>query len=169
MLVGLMSDTHDRLPAVLELGRLLQERGVGMVLHAGDFCAPFSLLPFQELGLAVAGVFGRNDGDHEGLRAVAAKGVGIEIYEAPHSIELSGKRLLLVHDLADLSERSIESHEIVVHGFTHRPEMKVRGETLLVNPGEACGWLHGSPQAAIVDLDTKRVEFLSLTESEWKA
>ena len=58
MLVGLMSDTHDRLPAVRELLKEMTQRGVGMVLHAGDYCSPFALRPFQENGVALAGVFG---------------------------------------------------------------------------------------------------------------
>lgn len=165
MLVGLMSDTHDRLPAIDALLRQMQSRGVSMVLHCGDFCAPFSLLPFVEHNVALAGVFGRNDGDHEGLRAVASRGLGMELFESPHSMELSGQRLLLVHDLADLSQHSLDQHSIVVHGFTHREEMKERGDTLIVNPGEACGWLHGSPTGAILDLDTKKVEFIELPEN----
>ena len=63
MLVGLMSDTHDRIPAIAELLKRMTDRGVGMVLHAGDFCSPFSLKPFQDSNVALAGVFGRNDGD----------------------------------------------------------------------------------------------------------
>ena len=45
MRVGLLADTHDRLPAIDALVREMLTRGVGMVLHAGDFCAPFSLKP----------------------------------------------------------------------------------------------------------------------------
>ncbi|MFN8581832.1 MAG: metallophosphoesterase family protein [Gemmatimonadaceae bacterium] len=96
---------------------------------------------------------------------MAARGFGMELFESPHSMEVSGQRLLLVHDLADLSQHSLEQHSIVVHGFTHREEMKDRGDTLIVNPGEACGWLHGSPSAAIIDLDSKQVEFITLPES----
>ncbi len=165
MRVGLMSDTHDRLPAIDALLRQMQERGISLVLHCGDFCAPFSLLPFLNLNMTLAGVFGRNDGDHEGLRAIAARGLGIELFESPHSMEVAGQRLLLVHDLADLSQHSLDQHSIVVHGFTHREEMKERGDTLIVNPGEACGWLHGAPSAAILDLETKAVEFIKLPES----
>ncbi|MDP1862026.1 MAG: metallophosphoesterase family protein, partial [Gemmatimonadaceae bacterium] len=64
MLVGLLSDTHDRLPAIEALLLYMQKRGVGMVLHVGDFCAPFSLKPFIDLNIPMVGVFGRNDGDH---------------------------------------------------------------------------------------------------------
>ena len=45
--------------------------------------------------------------------------------------------------------------------------MKTRGDTLVVNPGEGCGWVHGTPGAAVVDLASKQVEFLSLTGPEW--
>jgi predicted phosphodiesterase len=39
---------------------------------------------------------------------------------------------------------------------------------LIVNPGEACGWLYGTPSAAIIDLDTKAVEVIRLTEKDWR-
>ncbi|HEX9563254.1 MAG TPA: metallophosphoesterase [Gemmatimonadaceae bacterium] len=162
MLLGLLSDTHDRLPAIDGLIRDMMARGVGMVLHAGDFCSPFALRPILENNVTLAGVFGRNDGDHEGLRAYAASGLGIELFESPHSMEVSGQTILLVHDIGDVAPRSIEQHSVVVHGFTHREEMKTRGDTLIVNPGEGCGWLYGPPSAAILDLDNRRVEFIQL-------
>jgi predicted phosphodiesterase len=112
--------------------------------------------------MAVLGIFGRNDGDPEGLKAHAAAGVGTELYESPHSFDVSGSRILLVHDLGEVNKRSIDAHDIVVHGLTHRQETVTRGKTLLINPGEACGWLSGRCTAALLDLDTKQVEILTL-------
>lgn len=168
MKVGLIADTHDRIPAIDELLRRMQDNGCGMVLHAGDYCSPFSLAPFRERNLALAGVFGRNDGDREGLRAYASMGVGNELYESPHSFEIGGRRVLLVHDIGEVTVRSLRAHAVVVHAHTHQQEMRMRGESLIVNPGEGCGWLHGTPTAAILDLDELKVDFLALTESEWK-
>ena len=169
MRVGLIADTHDRVPAVAELLRRMAAGGVRIVLHAGDFCSPFSIDPFHDVQIPAAGVFGRNDGDHEGLIAAAGRGaMGMEIYESPHSLEIEGRRVLLVHDLSDVSGRSVEGHEVVLHGCSHREELRTRGETVLINPGEACGWVHGSPTAAILDLETKKVEILKLTGPEWK-
>ena len=167
MRVGLMADSHDRLPAMAEIVKQMQAAGVSMLIHAGDYCAPFSLRPIEEASMSLAGVFGRNDGDRQGLLAKATAGFGAELYEGPHSFELGGQRLLVVHDIGDVQPRSIEGHSIVVHGFTHQQEMKHRGDTLIVNPGEACGWLYGTPKAAILDLDTKQVEFLSLDPAHW--
>lgn len=167
MLVGLMADTHDRLPAVRELLKEMQQRGVGLVLHAGDYCSPFSLQPFQDAGVALAGVFGHNDGDPGGLKAIAEQGVGHELFESPHSLTIGEHKILLVHDIGDVALRSIKAHHFVIHGNEHQQSMKSRGETLVINPGEACGWVHGAPTAAILDLDSKHTEFIKLSDAKW--
>ncbi len=168
MRIGLISDTHDRVPAVDALLREMMQRDVTFVLHAGDYCSPFALKPFQDHGIAMAGVFGRNDGDPEGIRAFAAQGMGQELFASPHSIKFGDHKVLIVHDIGDVVERSVLAHGVVIHGHTHLQEMKTRGETLIVNPGEACGWLNGSPTAAVIDLDSRHVEFIKLGGSEWK-
>jgi putative phosphoesterase len=167
MRVGLLADSHDRLPAIAEFVRQMQASGVSMLIHAGDYCAPFALRPIEAASMSLAGVFGKNDGDTQGLLAKASAGFGAEIFESPHSFEVGGQRLLVVHDIGEVQPRSIEGHSIVVHGCTHQQELKHRGDTLIVNPGEACGWLYGTPKAAILDLDEKKVEFLSLDPALW--
>ena len=162
MKVGLLADTHDRLPAIAELIQVMLSRGVSLVMHAGDYCAPFALDPFNDSNVALLGIFGRNDGDQEGLKATAAKGVGMELYESPHSFDVSGQRILIVHDLGEVNRRSIDSHRFVVHGFTHKQETVTRGETLMINPGEACGWLTGVCTGAILDLETSEVEIITV-------
>jgi putative phosphoesterase len=168
MRVGLIADTHDRLPAIAELVKQMQAAGVGMVLHAGDYCSPFALKAFEDAHVSLAGVFGRNDGDTQGLLSRAQSGFGAELFESPHSFEIGGRRILLVHDIGDVQKRSVSTHDIVIHGNTHQQEMKTRGETLIVNPGEGCGWLFGTPTAAVLDLDSRSVEFLSLSGPQWK-
>jgi putative phosphoesterase len=168
MKVGLLADTHDRIPAIAALARLMAERGAGMLLHAGDFCAPFAVAPLLEPQLPVGGVFGRNDGDRQGLLGKAATGIAVELFESPHTFEVAGRQILLVHDIGDVQARSVEAHSLVVHGCTHRKECRSRGDTLIVNPGEGCGWVYGTPSAAVLDLDTNQVEFLTLDGPEWR-
>ena len=127
MRVGVMADSHDRIPAVEELLRRMSAAGVGLVLHAGDYCSPFALNPFRDLNMALAGVFGNNDGDREGIKAIAAVGVGGELYDSPHSVELEGRRLLIVHEMSEAAVHSVEHHSVVVHGYTHRREVRTRG------------------------------------------
>ena len=168
MKIGLMADSHDRIPAIAELLRQMREGGATMVLHAGDYISPLSLKPFEDVHMTLQGVFGRNDGDPQGLLARASAGLGLEIFESPHSFEIAGHQILLVHDIGDVARRSVKSHSVVIHGFTHQQSMKTQGDSLVVNPGETCGWLFGTPQAAILDLDSKQVDFLALTGEQWK-
>ncbi len=168
MKIGLMADSHDRVPAVAELLRQMREAGATMVLHAGDFVSPLILKPFEDLHMTLAGVFGKNDGDQQGLQQRASVGLGLELFESPHSFEVGGHQIMLTHELAEVQKRSLKQHSVVVHGFTHQQSLKSQGDALLVNPGESCGWLYGTPGAAMLDLDTKKVEFLNLEGPQWK-
>ncbi len=58
MRVGIIADSHDRLPAIAELMKRFNERGIDLVLHAGDFCAPFALRPFRDAQVPLAEMFG---------------------------------------------------------------------------------------------------------------
>lgn len=169
MRIGLLADTHDRVPAVDELLRRFAAAEVTLVLHTGDYCSPFSLAPFRDFGMPLLGVFGQNDGDRGALATTAAAlPAGGELYEAPHALQAAGSSILLVHDLGDANARATAAHQVIVHGCSHRAEMQERGGALLVNPGEACGWVHGTPGGAVLDLRARRVQFITLTEPEWR-
>ena len=167
MRVGLLADTHDRVPATAALARQLADRGAEMLLHAGDFCSPFLLDALHAVNLPLVGVFGRNDGDRDGLTAAGQRGLATELFVGPHSLVLDEARILLVHDLGEAVDRSLEAHDIVVFGCQHRQESKTRGDALLVCPGEGCGWVYGTPGAALLDLATRTVDFLTLSGPEW--
>ena len=68
MLVGLIADTHDRLPYIEKAVKRLNEENVELVLHAGDYVAPFTATKFKELKADLIGVYGNNDGDKQLLK-----------------------------------------------------------------------------------------------------
>ena len=151
MRIGLMADTHDRVPAVDALLRESMKRDITFVLHARDYCSPFSLKPFQDHGIAMAGVFGRNDGDPEGIRAAAAQGMGQELFESPHGMTMQSHKVLVLHDIGEVVERSVMAHSVVVHGHTHLQEMKMRDNTLIGVGHNVCITTHDpSAHAEIV-------------------
>ena len=83
-----------------------------MVLHAGDYCAPFALRPFEEASMSLAGVFGRNDGDTQGPRARRRRRDSAPSCSSRRTASSSAaQRILLVHDIGDVQPRSIEAHE----------------------------------------------------------
>jgi hypothetical protein len=157
MKIGIISDTHDNIPKIEGAVELFNGEGVELVLHAGDFISPFTAKPFSRLRCKLIGVFGNNDGEKFGLRA-KFDGIG-EIAEDSHEVEIAGRRILLIHK-DGLVEPIAEGgrYDLVVYGHTHEPDIRKIGRTLVVNSGEACGWLSGRSTVAILDLDSMEAE-----------
>ena len=160
MLIGIISDSHDHLGNVRRALALFRERGVGLVLHAGDFVSPFVSEPFREAGMRLIGVFGNNDGDKLYLRE-RFSGIG-ELHFGPHEFELGGRKILLMHEPRALDALVASGrYDLIVYGHTHRAEVR-EGRPLVVNPGECGGWLSDRATAAVVDLARLKVELLHL-------
>ena len=121
MKIGLISDTHDNLPKIKKAVEIFNKNRVEFVIHAGDFVAPFSLLPFQELNCDWTGVLGNNDGEKKGL---ITKSQG-RIKQGQISLILDNKKLIVIHDIENYDN---EYADIIVFGHTHKPEVKKLGE-----------------------------------------
>ena len=160
MLVGVLSDTHDNLPAIRAAKDLFADQHVVAMLHAGDYVAPFALKLLMEGGLPFLGVLGNNDGEREGLRRLCAT-----LYAPPHVIELGGRTIALTHDLRDLHDTAMKGADLCVFGHTHKPEIR-RGSPIMLNPGEAGGWLGGRCTVALVDLDTMAIKIVDVDTKE---
>ena len=160
-LIGLIADTHDnRVPSAKAIAQF-NERGVDLVLHAGDFIAPFNAREFSRLAARMIGVFGNNDGERFGLRRMFAE-IG-EILVAPHEFEHAGRRVILMHEPIALDALAESGrYDVIVYGHTHEVDVR-KGRTLIVNPGECGGWLNGRCTAAVLDPERMEVEILDLS------
>lgn len=165
MLIGIMADTHDNLPKTREAIIRFDEENVGLVLHAGDVIAPFMIETFRDLTVPMIGVFGNNDGDRELLLKKCGQYPHISFRGLFARFLTGGFSVGLIHgtdqDLLDalISGRTFD---LIAFGHTHRPEVRFEGRTLVVNPGEVCGYLTGESTVAVVDTTGKRADILRL-------
>ena len=169
MKIGVMADSHDNVPMVKRAVELFAEHGVGLVIHAGDFVAPFALAPLAELTCPLKAVLGNNDGERSGLEK-RFESMGAEL--APHLLDTEvrfgdeRRRIAAVHypELATAIAGG-GSYDLVIYGHSHEIDVRVEGDgagTLVLNPGEAGGWLSERATVAIVDLEEMAVEILDL-------
>ena len=133
-----------------------------MVLHAGDYCSPFTIPPFE--GVSLKGVFGNNDGDHYLLlskfRAVNAEHLG-----SFGDLNINGRRLALYHGTDAPITAALEqcgNYDVVVTGHTHERKAEMIEETLAVNPGTAHGF-GDEATVALLDTEALDVEFIQLS------
>jgi len=139
MLVGLIADTHDRLHMVDKAVKKLNEENVELVLHAGDY---------REL-------LKKRFGEHEELEM---RGNFAEIV-------VDGLKIALLHGNEEELLMTLingESFDVVVHGHTHKAEVYRKGKTLVVNPGEVCGYLTGKSTVALLDIDKREAKVIEL-------
>ncbi|MEM0058051.1 MAG: metallophosphoesterase [Candidatus Bathyarchaeia archaeon] len=165
MLVGLMSDTHDCLSMVEKAIKKLNEEKVELVLHAGDYVAPFVIPRFRDLRAKLIGVFGNNDGDRELLKKRFSENSMLELHGNFAEIKVCNIKIALLHGSEEELLKALiegEAFDVVVHGHTHRAEVYRKGKTLVVNPGEVCGYLTGKSTIALLDTDRLEARILNL-------
>ena len=164
MRLGLISDTHDDVPMIKEAIRCLNGLEVSLVLHAGDYISPFTAKPYSELKAKMIGVLGNNCAEREKLREVYAA-VGKEIVGNFAEVEVGGKRIALLHGHEEALLRSLITHgcyDAVIHGHDHKVKVEKRGSTLVINPGEVCGYVSGRSSFGILDTDGLEVDIHDL-------
>jgi uncharacterized protein len=160
-MIGIMSDSHDNLNAVRDAVRLFRAAGCDLIIHAGDFVAPFAALELRGAGCTVQAVFGNCDGEKEGL-CLALRPFG-KVGEAPLVLKRGGRRILVTH-LNGLIDRYVAEgkSDVVIYGHTHRAEIRRTRNTLIINPGETGGWITEKRTIALYDPATNSAEIVGI-------
>ncbi len=163
MTIGVLSDTHDNLTTIRLAVELFSKNGVEALIHAGDFCSPFTLpefRPLAERGIKMHAVFGNNDGDRALL--VRRGGDFCSFADGARSIELGGRKIVIMH-YPDLSQDlfRLGAYDLVIYGHDHK--VRVEGERKkLLNPGTCSGYLAEAATVALVETDGMTVEIVRL-------
>jgi putative phosphoesterase len=122
MRVGLISDTHGLLrPEAVEA-----LAGVEHILHAGDIGDADVLASLAKIA-PVTAVRGNND-----------KGAWAASLAEFEGIELAGRHIYLLHDIAELDlDPAAAGFAAVITGHSHKPKIESRDGVLFINPGSA--------------------------------
>lgn len=160
MLIGIISDTHDNLPAIRKAVDIFNRKNVEIVLHAGDYVSPFTAKEFEKLKMKFTGVFGNNDGDKPYLLE-RFKNIG-EIRQDPIELEIGGEKIVLMHQPKFIDELlNSGSYDIIIYGHTHEIDIR-KNKSVIINPGECSGWLTDKCTIAVVDTEKMIPEIIQL-------
>lgn len=167
--VAVLSDSHDNLPMVDRAVDIIRSIRPAAVLHAGDIISPFSLKRFSNSGARLFAVYGNNDGERVLLRKIA-EDFGYIISEQPLQVRIGGYEAVILHGTSGkeetrriaLSLAKSGEYDLVVYGHTHEVDVTRTASSLVVNPGELCGYLSGKATFAVVDLEERGAEIIEL-------
>jgi putative phosphoesterase len=148
--VAVIADSHDNLHKIRLAVTVINEWGADLVLHCGDYVAPFTAEPFSELTAPLRGVFGNNDGDRAALKKAYAD-IG-EIDPDPHRFTFNGLSMLITHKPRVAREAAAGAgYDLIVFGHDHRVRVE-HGESLVICPGELGGWVTRRASLALVEV-----------------
>lgn len=154
MLLGILSDTHDRADALKAGLEALRDAGAGFYIHCGDVGSPDMLDHLA--GLPCALVWGNTDWDRLAL-ARYAQTLGVQCFGAFGELEFDSRRIALLHGDDAGMKRTIltdQRHDYLLHGHTHVPEDTRVGRIRIINPGA----LHRAARKTVATLDVARDE-----------
>lgn len=161
MLIGLISDTHDHVPHIKKSVKLFKDMNVDLVIHAGDFCSPFTIPLFE--GLPMKAIFGNNDGDKY-LLMNKCEEIGADLEGEFFELKVDDRLIAIYHGTYEGITEALQKcgkYDVVISGHTHETVKEKVGDTLTINPGTANGF---DEKATIAFLDTESldVEFVEL-------
>jgi len=165
MRIGILSDTHDRLSMIAKAVAWCNDTKVDLVLHAGDYIAPFVIDTLAGFRAPMVGVFGNNDGDRDLLLQKCLERKTLEIRGDFAEIAAGNVVIALLHGhqkelLASLIRRG--GYTVVIHGHSHRPGVSREGGTLVINPGAVSGYLTGRCTVALLETEGMTAEIIEL-------
>ena len=161
MKVGIISDTHDRLPTFRRAVAMFKRLQVEAIFHAGDYVAPFAakLIAPDVLNVPLYCIYGNNDGERKGLKAVLPN-----LQDGPLKVTLAGRTIVMAHFLDWLTPADIAPADVIITGHDHQAHIETRDGKLYFNPGECCGWLTDRPTVAILDLADLSAQIIEVHE-----
>jgi uncharacterized protein len=144
MNLGIISDTHDKHPAIEKAFAIFSDLKVDHVVHCGDWKLPESIkyvgIKSKEYNIPVKAVFGNRDVLRQEMVEVnKALGAPIEIGEEEiATMGLDGASICIYHGHHKPTLRKLissQQYDVLCTGHTHKPLIETYGKTLVINPG----------------------------------
>ncbi len=162
-MIGIISDTHDDLGGIRKAIQFFNSGDIDLVLHAGDIISPFTVKEFKKLNCKFAGVFGNNDGERRGLNEKLSE-IGAKFNDILE-LEHGGVRICVYHGTYETIVNALANcniYDVVIRGHTHTANITGKDKTLLINPGEVCGYLTGEKTVATLDIKKMKADIHKL-------
>lgn len=158
MKIAVMSDTHDNIWNLEDALAIIKDEKADLIIHCGDFIAPFMLKELDSAGIPVYGVLGNNDGSQYLLTKTALTIVEhFTLFDIIGHVDLDDFKIAFTHqeEVAD-GLTATRKYDLVCFGHSHEYKLEDRDGVIFLNPGEIMG-KNGEPGFCIVNSETRDV------------
>lgn len=163
MKVAIVSDSHDHWQNLKQAIAGANQAGCTALLHAGDLIAPMGVQMLAEFRGQVHYVWGNNEGEKLGISRAIDKLPNVILHGREMSLELDERKIYMNHypHISQMAAATGE-YDVAIYGHDHLYFEEKKDHTLLLNPGELCGYRTKQATFMMLDLKTLQVEKHSL-------
>ena len=157
MKIAVFSDSHDRITTIQKAIDQIQNEA-DILIHCGDYCAPFMLRELARFTGEIHGVFGNVDGDIYLLMKFAQETPNLKFHQPLGEIDVEGKKIAFTHyPQVARGLAATGDYNAIFYGHTHEFKTSRIGNTILANPGEIMG-RKSKPSFIIYDSTSDKIE-----------
>ena len=150
-LVGVISDTHGRLPQ--SVSKVF--KNTDLIIHAGDIGDPEIVDALGKIAPIRA------------IRGNMDVGKWARRLQQKETIKINNQRLYVIHDIYKLDiDAQSDTYRVLICGHTHRPQMEKQQGVLYLNPGSAVQPRFGYPPSVAllaIESDAIRARLIDLS------
>ena len=145
--IGVLSDTHRKVKRAQRVIDLLVEKGAEYFIHAGDIVETEVLDYLEATELPYVCVYGNNDAH------LMEHWEKYPLFSEPYFFKIEGVTFKLMHHPLYLTPDT----DVVIYGHTHEKEVTFTGDTLYLNPGEACARNKPYSECMMLKISDKKI------------
>jgi putative phosphoesterase len=166
MILGIISDTHDKQATVEQAFNFFAANDVSLVIHCGDWKSVAAMEHFagqaEKYKLPVRGVLGNNDVAIDEFQAfVESSTSDFQVTEGVFEMQIGNRTMAVYHGHHAPTLRKVratESYDMLFLGHTHKPKIETTDSNIIVNPGSTAFSIPRSklwqPTVALVDTNS---------------
>jgi len=160
--IGVISDSHDRPENVSKVIDFFHKENVEVMIHCGDFCAPFMIKEMRKFKGKIHCIFGNID-DEFSTTQLCAK-LDIDLQGLYAEIEYDKRKISFTH-MPFLAEGIAHTrrYDAVFHGHDHKAKSEKIGKTLFANPGNLAG-IKEEAKFAIYDTKNNSIKHYKVSD-----
>ena len=162
MKIIIITDSHDNIWNLDKFFESIKDRDSDMLIHCGDFCAPFMIDRLQNNYKKSIHLVWGNTNDKESTTEFVKTLDHVTLHGDVAELEIDDKKLAVTHfpeKARELAET--QKYTYVLYGHDHTKNDEMIDKTRLINSGNIMG--HKDPASyAILDTKTDTLEFVEL-------
>lgn len=155
MKIGILSDTHTKVKKAKRALDTLIADGAEFIIHAGDIVEEETLELLRDCGRRYVAVYGNNDAH------LAQYHSDFNLVQEPYFFKLADTKFKLMHLPFYMSPDA----DVVLYGHTHIFDSDFKGNTLFLNPGEACARNKPISEWAMLEVEKKEFKVTHYTRA----